>query len=97
MFSLLLLLAHTQWAACGCLCVDGVPKTMCQSVEEAREQANLCPALKRCPPLDPLDENEAIQTFDAPHEQAHSCREVRIWDDQANAYTTVKVCDVAHS
>lgn len=95
MFKLLLLLAHAQWAACGCLCVDGVPKTLCQSVEEARQQANLCPALKRCPAIDPPPDGETVETFDAPHEQAHSCREVRIWDNQAAAYTTVKICDVA--
>lgn len=87
------LFSHPQFAACGCHCVDGVPRTLCQSIEEARVQPRLCPAQMRCP----VDEHHGEQDplyFDAPDEQAHSCREVRIWNPEQGAYAGVKICDV---
>ena len=84
--------SELQLAECGCLCVDGVAKTLCQSVEEARRQPNACPAGQRCPA--PPTEDASPGTYDPPVDGAHNCREVRIWDEAAADYTGVKVCDV---
>ena len=59
------LVAQAQFIQCGCLCVDGVPKTLCQTIEEARRQANVCPARTRCPPLEPGGADIPPQYFDA--------------------------------
>ncbi len=88
-----LLVAQPQFVDCGCLCVDGLARTLCQSVEEAQLQPNMCPAGFVCPPP-PLADQEAPVYYDAPADHAHNCREVRIWDEAAGAYTGVKVCDV---
>ena len=80
-------------AACGCHCVDGVPETLCQSIEEAMTQPRLCPAQMRCP-VDGQRGEQEPQYFDAPGEQAHSCRQVRIWNPAQGAYAGVKICDV---
>ncbi len=93
----------TVWGQCGCLCMEGTPRTLCTSVLEAQAQPDAC-GLKLsgswCPvdvPLDaPFDAEEATPTarFSPPFEDAVNCREVRIWDDAQNGYTAVKVCDV---
>ena len=98
MLSLLFaLVAQPHFVDCGCLCVDGVPRTLCRSIEEARAQANVCPARMRCPELDDADPPDTPRYFDSPGEHAHNCREVRIWDMREEAYTGVKVCDVVAS
>ena len=93
-----LLVAQPQFVDCGCLCVDGMPRTLCQSVAEARLQPNLCGEQTSCPaPFQSDEESQDIESpvyYDAPAEHAHNCREVRIWDAAADAYTGVKVCDV---
>jgi len=77
------------------MCVDGVAKTLCQSVAEAQQNPNVCPPALRCPAA-PQDASPPVdrQYFDAPVEHAHHCREVRVWDKGAEAYAGVKVCDV---
>ena len=93
------MLAQPQFGAhfvdCGCLCVEGVPKTVCQSLAEAQQQANVCAPNIRCPALpEEGGATDEPQYYDAPDPHAHSCREVRIWDESAAAYTGVKICDV---
>ena len=89
------LIAQPLMADCGCMCVDGVAKTLCQSVTEAQQNPNVCPPAHRCPTVpDGALPPAAPQYFDAPFENAHHCREVRVWDKNADAYTGVKVCDV---
>jgi hypothetical protein len=93
---IVLFVAQPLLADCGCMCVDGVAKTLCQTVSEARQNPNMCPPAHRCP----VDPHGAIppakqQYFDAPAEHAHHCREVRVWDKSADAYTGVKICDVS--
>jgi hypothetical protein len=83
-----------QFADCGCLCVDGVAKTLCQTVEEARLQPNVCPPRQQCPELPAQWPEQSSGLIDAPHKDARDCREVRIWDDAQGDYTSVKVCDV---
>ena len=92
----LILLAQPQFVACGCQCIDGLPKTLCQTIEEAQLQPRMCPDAMRCPvyKTPPIAADTEPQFFDAPGDQAHSCREVRVWDQQRAAYTGVKVCDV---
>jgi hypothetical protein len=93
---LLILLAQPQFVACGCQCVAGVPKTLCQTVEEAQQRPRLCAEEIRCPVDEPppVAVDAVPHFFDAPSDQAHTCREVRTWDQQQAAYTGVKVCDV---
>lgn len=93
---LLFLLAQPQFVACGCHCVDGSAKTLCQTIEEAQLQPRMCPHALRCPNYEapPVTADGEPQFFDAPVDQAHSCREVRVWDQQQAAYAGVKVCDV---
>ncbi len=68
-----------RYADCGCLCVDGVAKTLCQSVEEARRKPNVCPEGLHCPtlPLAPST-TEPPGFYDPPADGAHNCREVRV-------------------
>ena len=91
-----LLFAQPSFAACGCQCVDGIPKTLCQTIVEAQAQPRMCPPQLECPVLEDVNEGDPSEPlfFDAPSEQAHSCREVRIWDAEQAAYTGVRVCDV---
>ena len=97
---LIALVAQPHFAACGCQCVDGVPKTLCQTIVEAQQQPYMCSAQVKCPALkfpaddQPAHDRQEQEYLDAPDEHAHSCREVRIWDQQRNVYTGVKVCDV---
>lgn len=87
-----------QFVDCGCLCIEGMPKTVCQSVAEAQRQANICPPDLSCPAPPKADaaggDLYEPRYYDAPEDHAHNCREVRVWDDTVNAYTGVKVCDV---
>lgn len=91
---LLLFVAQPQFVDCGCLCMDGVGRTLCESVEEAQRQPNVCPRDVSCPVPPPSDEAGLPQYYDAPTDHARNCREVRIWDEAVQMYTTVKVCDV---
>jgi len=88
-----LFVVQPQFVDCGCLCVEGMPKTVCQSIEEAQRQTNLCPLDLRCP-SPPQADGDAPMRFDAPGEHARNCREVRVWDEAAGGYTGVRVCDV---
>ena len=90
-----LFVAQPHFVDCGCLCVDGMARTLCQSVAEAQRQPNMCPANLNCPkPPAAEAAGEEPLYYDAPAEHAHNCREVRIWDESVDAYTGVKVCDV---
>ncbi|MCZ6658109.1 MAG: hypothetical protein O7C67_12495 [Gammaproteobacteria bacterium] len=84
----------TVWGQCGCLCIDGTPRTLCTSVTEAQAEPNACGL--RSAVLCPVDAEDDAPTirYASPVEGALNCREVRIWDDAQNGYTAVKVCDV---
>ena len=88
-----LFVVQPQLVDCGCLCVDGLPRTLCQSVAEAQLQPDMCGADAHCPAPPPEDGGAPVY-YDAPADQAHNCREVRIWDESAEAYTGVRICDV---
>ena len=85
----------TQYANCGCLCVEGVAKTLCKSLDDARVQGNVCALDIICPepPGEQLPRKRPLR-FEPPAAGAHNCREVRIWDRVQLDYTGVKVCDV---
>ena len=93
-----LFVAQSHFVDCGCMCVEGMPRTLCQSVAEARQQPNMCGEQVSCPAPFMSDEKapaaEAPIYYDAPAEHAQNCREVRVWDAAADAYAGVKVCDV---
>ena len=81
-------------ALCGCYCVDGVPRTLCSRMGEAREGAGYCAGVApaSCPAaLDPLEP----RLYDAPLEGAEDCRDARVWDADAAAYTTRKICELS--
>ncbi len=96
---IIMLVAQPHFAVCACQCVDGLPKTLCQTIAEAQAQPRMCPLQLRCPVVEETTESRPAELlfFDAPSEQAHSCREVRIWDAEQAAYTGVRVCDVITS
>lgn len=81
-------------ALCGCYCVDGVPRTLCSRMEEARDGAGHCHGVAPtgCPAaLDSLE----LRFYDAPVEGAEDCRDARVWDADASAYTTRKICELS--
>ena len=81
-------MADTQ---CACLCVEGVPQTLCSSIEEARQRPGHC-RLRHCPEYVAVEDGG--RRYVAPDAYADNCRDVRIWDDTEAVYSGVKVCDV---
>lgn len=97
---LCILVAQPYLVECGCRCVDGVPKSQCRSISEARRQPHACPRNIHCPLAERAqpDSDDRPQApagellyFDAPGDPG--CREIRIWDPEQGAYTGVQVCD----
>jgi hypothetical protein len=80
------------FASCGCLCVEGVPRTLCSTIAEAQANPALCPPDQRCPL--PEFSADPPQPVEAPVVEAKDCRSVRVWDAAAKDYATVNVCDV---
>jgi hypothetical protein len=83
-------LAHGE---CACQCIEGVPRTLCNSVAEAAENPALCgqnPPV--CPPpVTPVD----VERFEPPP-GALDCRTARLLDPVTDAYTvSARVCDLA--
>jgi len=82
-----------QWAECGCFCVAGQAKTLCNSVEEAQQNPLLCDPHKTCapaaPPLDPPQ-----QPLLPPHPDAHNCERVPIRDETNRTVQQVNICEV---
>lgn len=83
--------AHMAFLQCGCLCVEGVPQTLCSSVEEARQRPSLC-GQQHCPEYVAVEERGA--RYVSPHAYADNCRDVRVWDSAKATYDGIKVCDV---
>jgi len=81
-------------ASCSCQCVDGVPHTLCNSIEEARANPYACgsgPARIACP-LSPAPDGAPSQ-YPAPA-GAGNCHSVRLWDPRSMEYSvTAKVCE----
>ncbi len=76
---------------CGCLCVEGVPQTLCSSVEEAQQRPGLC-GQQHCPEYVAVEEQG--ERYVSPHAYAENCRDVRVWDAAREVYDGIKVCDV---
>ena len=76
---------------CGCLCVEGVPQTLCSSVEEAQQRPSVC-GQQQCP--DYVAVEAMGSRYVSPHAFADNCRDVRVWDAAREAYDGIKVCDV---
>lgn len=89
------LVAQPYLVDCGCFCMDGVPKTLCLSVDEAMAKPYVCPPQMSCPL--PQPESVGPRYYDAPADNAVNCREVRVWDAALAAYRSVRVCDVVLS
>jgi hypothetical protein len=87
--------AGSASAACSCQCVEGVARTACTSVEEARRNPSACGAGAQKVACDvPPPSTEAPLRYASP-EGAVDCRSARLWDPRSNAYSAVaKVCDL---
>jgi hypothetical protein len=80
-------------ATCSCQCVEGVARTACTSVDEARDNPNECGPTVACtlPPV----LSAPPERYAAP-QGGIDCRARRLWDPQTNEYSVVaKVCDLA--
>jgi hypothetical protein len=88
--------AGPAYATCACQCVEGVPRTACTSVDEARANPHACGANGRtiaC--ATPPAREQPPERYAAP-DGAVDCRAGRLWDPHTNAYSVVaKVCDLA--
>ena len=71
--------------------MEGVPRTLCTSVEDAQAEPGLC-GQRHCP--DYVATEEGGRRYVAPSAFADNCRDVRVWDRGQGRYTGVKVCDV---
>lgn len=100
-------LSRGSFTSCSCECVDGMPQTLCASVQAAQQQTWVCPPSYTCPlpsfdePGDDFqhddfqpDDTAATSALTPPHPQAENCRAVRVWHRRLQAYTTVNICDV---
>lgn len=76
---------------CACLCVEGVPQTLCSSVEEAQQRPSVC-GQQQCPDYVAVEAQGS--RYVSPHAFADNCRDVRVWDAAREAYDGIKVCDV---
>ncbi len=76
---------------CGCLCVEGIPQTLCSTVDEAQGRPSLC-GQQRCPDYVAVEEQGS--RYVSPHAFADNCRDVRVWDAAREVYDGIKVCDV---
>ena len=93
---LMLSLSLPEALHCHCVCVDGLVKTQCLSMEAARREPAACALPLRCavPGADrrlgvPLDADSTL-----PGER--DCREVRVWREAWRDYDGVRVCDVRY-
>jgi len=88
--------AEPAFAGCSCQCVEGVARTACSTVDEARGNPDACggggPKVACAVPPAP---DAPPQRYAAPKGGA-DCRDRRLWDPQTNAYSVVaKVCSLA--
>lgn len=95
-------------SSCSCECVEGLPQTLCASVQAAQQQTWVCPPSYTCPLPSVAATGGAsllegvaadvgqpqASALTPPHPQAENCRAVRVWHRQMQAYTTVNICDV---
>jgi hypothetical protein len=88
----LLVASSTASSSCRCECVEGLPQTLCGSVDAAQQQTWVCPPSYTCPVPRPAE--SVAESLVAPHPQAENCRAVRVWHRQRQAYTGVNICDV---
>jgi hypothetical protein len=86
--------AGTAMAACSCQCVEGIPHTLCNTVDEARATPYACgagPARVACP-LPPAPDHPPLE-YPAPP-GAGNCHSVRLWDPHSSEYSVAaKVCE----
>jgi len=82
------------FSQCGCLCIEGVPKTLCTTVEEAQAKPGLC-GQQHCPEYVAAEVHENSRTrYLSPNSFADNCRDVRVFDPSVSGYMGIKVCDV---
>jgi len=85
-------------AICACQCIEGVPRTLCTTIEEAADNPDRCGARSHrgeCPPAPPGFEPGL---FEPPAPGARDCREARLLDPATGSYsTTARVCDTVHA
>jgi hypothetical protein len=86
--------AGSVTGSCSCQCVEGVPHTLCNTVDEARANPYACgagPARVNCP-IPPAPDHAPLQ-YPAPA-GAGNCHSVRLWDPHSTQYSVAaKVCE----
>lgn len=83
-------LGASAHATCACQCIEGAPRTLCTTVEEAARNPALC---GRNPPVcEGVAPPEHIERFEPPP-GAIDCRAARLWDPGSDAYAiAARVC-----
>jgi len=83
-------------ATCSCQCIDGVARTLCSTLDEARGNPTLCRDAAgpiACPA--PGTPNAAPALYDGPEGTA-LCHGARLWDPNSREYAVeAKVCELA--
>jgi len=93
LFTLLFICAalpgHTE---CHCQCVDGLPRTLCTGIEEAKSHINLCGHQSiQCPQAPRVAD---IKRYTTTIKGAINCRDVLLYDRSTKAYShKVKACN----
>lgn len=101
--------AGASWANCACQCVEGVARTLCTTLDEARANPNACGTGELVAGDRGVGEQvgeqkvaceiappsaEPVQRYEPP-QGAVDCRGARLWDPHSNSYAVVaKVCDL---
>ena len=89
-----ILVSGAAAAACSCQCIEGVARTLCSNIDEARGNPTACvtaagPVDCPRPALDP-----APVLYEGPAGAAH-CRAARLWDPDSGGYAvTAKICEL---
>ena len=79
---------------CGCVCVDGMAKTLCTSVSAARTGRALCMAQPSCPQPAASPSEPATEYLPEPVSGVTDCRRATFWDRGLQVYRPGKICDV---
>ena len=82
-------------ANCSCQCIEGVARTLCSRVEEARDNPTACGTGAQRVVCAAIPPSATVPERFTPPKGASDCRAQRLWDPHSDRYTVVaKVCDL---